>query len=138
MRYYNFKSVELVHIGSGPAGIVSIAGANVEYTDDAGRRLQIDLEECARIYRCLTQVHAFPPGDDLDWGSLIDTMPGFAAEPLSVQAVVGLRGAIDEPPWFQFLNRRRTQFEFTDYDHITSALLKPLAAAGHWYSFDAC
>ena len=28
---------------------------------------------------------------------------------------VGLRGAVDDPPWFQFLDRQRTQFEFSDH-----------------------
>ena len=137
MRFFNFKSVELVHIGRAPAGIVAIAGSRVEYTDDNGKGLVVDLAECARVYRCLCDLRAFPPDDDQDWGALIDEVPGFATLELPLQAVVGLRGAIDEPPWFQFLNRRRTQFEFKDYDHIQSALLAPLAAAGNWYSWDA-
>jgi hypothetical protein len=137
MRFFNFNSVELVHIGRVPADIVAIAGSRVAYTDDSGSNRVVDLDECARVYRCLCDLRAFPPGDDLDWGALIDTTPGFSALELPPQAVVGLRGAIDEPPWFQFLNRRRTQFEFKDYDHIQSALLAPLAAAGPWYSWDA-
>jgi hypothetical protein len=137
MRFYDFKAVELVHIGSGPADIVAIAGPRVEYTDDNGKSLVVDLAECARVYRCLCDRRAFPPDEALDWGALIDEVPGFATLELPLQAVVGLRGAIDEPPWFQFLNRRRTQFEFRDYDHIQSALLTPLAAAGNWYSWDA-
>jgi len=63
-------------------------------------------------------------------------VPGFAALPIPIQRVVGLRGAIDEPPWFQFLNRRRTQFEFKDYEHIQSALLQPLARSD-WRTWDA-
>jgi hypothetical protein len=136
-RFYNFKSVELVHIGRGPADIVAIAGGGVEYIDDNGRGLVVDLTECARIYRCLRDAYVFPPAEDLDWPALIDEVPGFATLELPLQAVVGLRGAVDQPPWFQFLNRRRTQFEFKDYDHIQSALLKPLAIAGRWYSWDA-
>jgi hypothetical protein len=137
MRFFNFKSVELVHIGHAPADIIAIAGSRVEYTDDNGNGLVVDLEECARVYRCLRDLRAFPPDEALDWSTLIDEVPGFATLELPVQAVVGLRGAVDEPPWFQFLNRRRTQFEFRDYDHIQSALLEPLAPAGNWYSWDA-
>jgi hypothetical protein len=137
MRFFNFKSVELVHIGRAPADIVAIAGSRVEYTDDGGKSSVVDLAECARVYQCLQERGAFPPEEDLDWGALIDRVPGFSALELPLQAVVGLRGAIDEPPWFQFLNRRRTQFEFKDYDHIQNALLAPLAAAGNWYSWDA-
>ena len=137
MRFYNFKNVELVHIGSGPAKISSIPRDAVVYEDDHGRKLTVDLAECARIYSCLKEVGAFPPDDNLDWGELVDRVPDFAKVELPFQAVVGLRGAVDDPPWFQFLNRRRTQFEFKDYDHIQSALLKPLAAAGPWYTWDA-
>jgi hypothetical protein len=42
----------------------------------------------------------------------------------------------DAPPWFQFLDRHRTQFEFTDYDHIRRVLLDPLSRTP-WHSFDA-
>ena len=136
-RFYDFKAVELVHIGREPAEIVAITGARVEYIDDNGMGLVVDLEECARVYRCLRDRRAFPPRDDQDWGALIDEVPGFATLEPPLQAVVGLRGAIDEPPWFQFLNRRRTQFEFSDSDHIRSTLLEPLARAGNWYSWDA-
>ena len=137
MRFFNFNSVELVHIGSGPADIVAIAGSGVAYTDDRGNRLVVDLAECARVYRCLREAGAFPPAADLDWGALIDTVPDFAGLELPPEAIVGLRGAVDDPPWFQFLNRRRTQFEFKDTDHIEGALLQPLAAAGAWHSWDA-
>jgi hypothetical protein len=136
MRYFNFKAIELVHVGTPPAGIILLEKPRLEYTDDEGRRLDIDLEECARIYGCLTQMAAFPPDESTNWGELIDSVPGFATLPLPFQRVVGLRGAIDEPPWFQFLNRRRTQFEFKDYEHIQSALLQPLARSG-WLTWDA-
>jgi hypothetical protein len=136
MRYFDFKGVELVHMSIPPAGIVSIAGSRVEYADDLGRSMHVDLEECARIYGCLVQVGGFPPGETTNWGALVDTVPDFATLPLPLQRVVGMRGAIDEPPWFQFLNRHRTQFEFENYDHIQSALLEPLARNG-WRSWDA-
>jgi hypothetical protein len=38
---------------------------------------------------------------------------------------------------FQFLNRRRTQFEFKDYEHIQRSLLAPLASTGIWRTWDA-
>jgi len=136
MRYFNFKAIELVHVGTAPASINSIAKLRIEYTDDLGRHLDVDLEECARIYGCLSKAGAFPPDDAADWGAIVDSVPGFAALPIPIQRVVGLRGAIDEPPWFQFLNRRRTQFEFKDYEHIQSALLQPLARSD-WRTWDA-
>jgi hypothetical protein len=136
MRYFNFTATELVHIGTAPASISSITKSRIEYTDDLGRHLNVDLEECARIYGCLNKAGAFPPYDAMDWGALGDLVPDFATSPLPIQRVVGLRGAIDEPPWFQFLNRRRTQFEFRDYEHIQSTLLRPRAKSG-WLTWDA-
>jgi hypothetical protein len=137
MRFYNFQSVELVHIGAGLAEITEIAKSSVAYTDDIGRRSIVDLEECARTYAGLRRLDAFPPGDTTNWSDLVESIPDFATLPLSRPYVVGLRAAVDEPPWFQFLDRRRTQFEFKDYDHIQNALLTPLARAGTWQSWDA-
>src|SRR5258708_14720042 len=136
LRFFNFKSVELVHIGSGRADIVVIEKSSVTFTDDIGRHLAIDLGECARIHNCLREIGAFPPGEDLDWGAIIDKIPGFSALPLPEQGVVGLRAAVDDRPWFQFLDRRRTQFEFTDYEHIQGTLLQPMGA-GSWGGADA-
>ena len=135
-RFYNFKRIQLVHIGVGSAAINLVAGSTVSFTDDQGDKYTISLDECARICRLLKEAGGFPPDGDDDWGVLA-TVHDFATLELLPQPVVGLRGAIDRPPWFQFLDRRRTQFEFKDYDHIQSALLEPLAAAGNWYSWDA-
>jgi hypothetical protein len=136
-RFYNFKGVRLVRIDVGPAAIHGIADSTVSFTDDHGDRSAISLVECARIYRLLREAHAFPPGDDDDWGILAKLASDFASLELPLQPVVGLRAVIDNPPWFQFLDQRRTQFEFRNYDHIHDALLKPLSAAGNWYSWDA-
>ena len=139
MRFYNFKSVELVHIDVGSAMITGITRETLAYKSDRNESLTVDLEECARIYQCLRQIEAFPPRDEMDWGTLIDAVPDFSTQPIGWGAVVGLRGAADDPPWFQFLNRRRTQFEFRDYDHIQSVLLEPLFAAGRWHTYpDLC
>ena len=135
-RYYEFKSVTLVHIDIGPARIGPIDGSTLPFTDDAGAPRTIDLAECARVYRGLNRVGAFPPREDFDWAALIESYPGFSELPLGAQPVVGLRGAVDEPPWFQFLDRQRTQFEFTDEGHIRRTLLDPLSRTP-WYTWDA-
>ena len=136
MRFYHFSSVELVRIGTGRALIKEITRQQVSYTDEAGRAMHVDLEECARIYHCLQEIGQFPPGDDTDWARLADTFPNFSAIDVSLARCVGLRAVLDEPPWFQFLNRRRTQFEFTDYEHIQAELRVPLGHVG-WSSWDA-
>lgn len=134
-RFYNFKPVELVHIGAAPARIVQIAGPVLDYIDDAGASLSIDLQECARIYGALESAGLFPPRDEMDWASFADANPGFSTGDARWDCV-GVRGALDEPPWFQFLNRRRTQFEFKDYDAFQQELRRPLGRAG-WNSWDA-
>ena len=136
MRFYHFSSVELVRIGTGRALIKEITRQQVSYTDEAGRAMHVDLEECARIYHCLQETGQFPPGDDTDWTRLADTFPNFSAIDVSFARCVGLRAVLDEPPWFQFLNRRRTQFEFPDYEHIQTELRVPLGHVG-WSSWDA-
>jgi hypothetical protein len=136
-RFYNFKSVELVRIGTGPARIVQVAGSTVQYTNASGAGLSVDLEECAQIYQLLNDAGLFPPDDKLDWATLADAIPGFSTLYPSQSRCVGLRGALDTPPWFQFLNRRRTQFEFKDYDAFQRELRRPLGQAG-WNSWDAC
>ena len=116
--------------------IKDITRQQVSYSDEAGRDMYVDLEECARIYHCLQETGQFPPGDDTDWARLADAFPNFAAIDVSRARCVGLRAVLDEPPWFQFLNRRRTQFEFTDYEHIQAQLRVPLGHVG-WSSWDA-
>ena len=54
MRFFEFKSVELVHIGVGSANISSIAEGTLFYANDHGKKLAIDLVECARIHECLS------------------------------------------------------------------------------------
>ena len=67
MRFYNFQYVELVHIGTGRAAITAMEKSSVAYTDDIGRHLTVDLEECARTYAGLRRldVHGQPQGADV-------------------------------------------------------------------------
>jgi hypothetical protein len=136
MRYYHFSSVELVRIGKGRALIKNITRQQVSYTDEAGHDSYVDLEECARIYHCLQEAGQFPPSDDTNGAGLAEICPNFSAIDVSRGGVVGLRAVLDNPPWFQFLNRRRTQFEFNDYEHIQAELRVPLGRVG-WSSWDA-
>jgi hypothetical protein len=73
----------------------------------------------------------FPPSDDVDWAAVGD----HNSEPSAAgTGCVGLRGALDKPAWFQFLNQRRTQFEFTDGSALYAELLAPMGRM----TFDAC
>ena len=51
--------------------------------------------------------------------------------------VVGLRRALDTPPWFQFFGPKPTRLEFISYESLYRELLIPLGRAG-WTSLDGC
>jgi hypothetical protein len=134
-RFYNFSGVDLVCIGSGSARIVDVTHAALRYVDRNGAEMTIDLVECARIHRVLTDAAMFPPAAGTDWAKLATERTDFPT--LAVpHGCVGLRAVIDDPPWFQFLDRRRTQFEFKDGDVMRTELLRPLGQAG-WGTWDA-
>jgi len=133
-RFFNFKSVECVRIGTGPARITQVTDQKVEYIDEGGRELFVDLQECERIFGALEIAGLFPPSDDMDWASVADGISSSSEQTVPAGRCVGLRGALDDPPWFQFLNLRRTQFEFKDRDALDAELLIPMGRM----TFDAC
>ena len=130
-RFFTFNEVELVRIGQGHARILAVTHDRCDYSDEAGSLFYVDFEECARVWVCLD---GSIPDPDYDWSTLAVSDPNFYAVDVSGLRTVGLRGAADDPPWFQFFNRRRTQFEFKDYDHIYSELLTPMTrvACNSW------
>ena len=135
-RFFNFKLVELVRMGTGSARIVEITRQRLRYIDDRGADAFVDLEDCARIYLTLESAGLFPPNDETDWTALAVANLQFSNLDVSLSGCVGLRGALDSPPWFQFLDRRRTQFEFKDGEALRAQLRHPLAAVG-WQTWDA-
>jgi hypothetical protein len=133
-RLYNFEHVDRVRMGTGFARITSVTPQRVEYTDEAGSAWFVDLDECARIGSCLEHAGLFPPSDDLDWAAVATVGSRGSESAATSSGCVGLRGALDEPAWFQFLDQRRTQFEFTDGRALYAELLTPMARM----TFDAC
>lgn len=133
-RFYDFKRVDRIRMGNRLARITSVTAQRVEYTDEAGRAWFIDLDECARIGSCLEHAGLFPPSDDLDWAAVATDESRCAESSAATSGCVGLRGALDEPAWFQFLDQRRTQFEFTDGRALYAELLNPMGRM----TFDAC
>src|ERR1700687_2530393 len=77
-RYYNFKLVELVRIGTGSARIVEVTRQRLRYIDDYGVESSVDLEDCARIYLTLQNAGQFPPSDETDWTSVAAGNPKFS------------------------------------------------------------
>jgi len=119
------KSLEVIRIETGSSRIISITQQRIEYLGLAGEPCTIDLEECARNY--------------MRWHS--DHSDEFVAlsGPAEVDAwnarCVGTRDLCDSPPWVQFMNERRTRFEFDSYEAIYRELLTPLSRYG-WQTFD--
>ncbi len=48
---------------------------------------------------------------------------------------VGLRGALDDPPWAEFMTEPRIRFQFVSYQALYQELLNPLGESG-WHTFD--
>jgi hypothetical protein len=134
-EFYNFAPRELVRIGTGPARILQVAQQAVTYVDGSAIERSVDLQECARTYLALYRSGNFPPTDDADWTAIAAAHPVSGSEPLPY-GCVGLRAVVDDPLWFQFLDHRRTQFEFADADAIRNELVTPLARLG-WQTWDA-
>lgn len=115
---------EIVRIGMARAGVTSVSQRRVEYLDEAGQERFIDLEQCARNWVRYYHEHE----QDFVWVDSAESAATWNSR------CVGQRGALDDPPWVEFMNERRTRFEFASCEAI-SALLGPLSKAG-WHTFD--
>ena len=120
------QSVEVIRISAGDTRIVSVSPRQIEYIALTGERCTIDLEESARNWenRYRNDSDEFVPITDSqaevdDWNA----------------RCVGTRGALDDPPWVEFMNARRTRFEFDSYEAIYRELLGPISRYG-WHTFD--
>ena len=122
------KAAPEVHrIGSSNARIVSVTHQHIQHTDAAGRRLFVDLPECATCWMRWCQDHRqefFPLG---------------GASQAEIDAenarTVGLRGGGSPLWWIEFMNERKTRFEFESWEARCRDLQGPLLAAG-WRTFD--
>jgi hypothetical protein len=124
----NHRQRAIVRIGVSGARIVAVTRQRIDYIDMEGQEQSIDLEECARA-----------------WGSWRDDrsreflpQPGATEHAIGTwnARCVGQRGALDNPPWAEFANERKTRFEFQSYEALYEELLKPLKRPG-WHTFDA-
>ena len=110
---------EIVRFGVANSRIKCVTPQRVEYLDEAGQECFVDLEECARNW---VQLHN-KDDDDL----IRMTSQGFFDSFYS--SFVGQRGLLDDPPWVEFMNKRRTRFEFGS-ENEARKLLRPLRAHG--------
>jgi hypothetical protein len=51
--------------------------------------------------------------------------------------IVGLRGGLDDPPWFEFFGPQAVRMEFASEQMVYQQLVIPLARAGYG-SLDGC
>lgn len=123
----NQTAPEIVRIGIASACVTSVTRQRVEYLDEAGQGWFVDLEQCARNWIRYRNDHE----------QELFLLPGASAESAAMwdSRCVGQRGAIDDPPWVEFMNERRTRFEFRTFEEVYAHLLGPLGRAG-WHTFD--
>ncbi len=119
---------EVVRIGVSSARINQITRHRIEYSDEMGNEHTIDLEKCVRNWLRLCD----------DRREDFVAFPGVSDESIAEwnKGCVGQRGALDDPPWVEFVGERRTRFEFKTYDAVYAELLGPLGSVG-WHTFDA-
>jgi hypothetical protein len=111
---------EIVRIGVANARIKRVTPEDrIEYLDEAGQERFVNIKECARNW---VQLH------NKDHDDLIRmTSQGFFDSFYS--SFVGQRGLLDDPPWVEFMNKRRTRFEFGS-ENEARKLLRSLRAHG--------
>jgi len=114
-------------IGSSGARIVRVTEKRVEYIDAAGRGQFVDVEECARNWVRWCHNHRQ------------DFLPLGGASQAEIEEenarTVGLRGGSYPLWWAEFMNQRKTRFEFGTSEDRWGKLQGPLMVAG-WRTFD--
>jgi hypothetical protein len=120
---------EIVRIGVAKARIKCVTPQRVEYLDEAGLECFVDLEECSR--NCI-QSDDESEGDFALFTS--EDREGAAAWSSRRIRYVGLRGMLDDPPWIEFTNKRRTRFEFGSSNEAVGLKLQLMQA--RWRTLD--
>ncbi len=116
---------EIVRLSIGRACIVDVTRERLEYRNEAGQLLHIDLETCV-----------------VNWAQHVQRTPGFVKipperiyPPARKWHCVGERDTSATPPWARFANERRTRFEFAIGRDFHGLLAFPLMKVG-LYLFD--
>jgi hypothetical protein len=110
---------EIVRIGVADARIKCVTPRRVEYLDEAGQECFVDLEECAR-----------------NWPQLnLDMLTSEDRAPARRYRYVAMRGLLEEPPWIEFKNERRTRLEFVSSNEALGLKLQLIKA--RWRTLDA-
>lgn len=111
----NRLAPEIVRIGVTNAHIKCVTPQRVDYLDEAGQECFVDLKECAR--NRVQHVESWRE----DGARKAD------------YRVVAKSGFLDDSPWIEFMNNRRTRFEFGSLEGAQA--LKSLLAKARWRVF---
>jgi hypothetical protein len=95
---------EIVWVGAANALIKSVTRQRLEYFDDTRQECFVDLDECAKYWQLQNEDE-----DDFDPLTSEDSSTTCSSRRIRY---VGKRGMLDDPPWIEFTNKRRTRFEF--------------------------
>lgn len=106
---------EIVRIGVANARIKSVTSQRVKYLNDAGLECFVDLKECARNRVQHVELWREDGARKGDY------------------RVVAKSGFLDDSPWIEFMNNRRTGFEFGSLEGAQA--LKSLLAKARWRVF---
>jgi hypothetical protein len=98
---------EIIRIDVGNARIKSVTRQRVEYLDEAGQKCFVDLEGCNGNYVKLVRATRY----------------------------VADRWFLEDPPWIEFRNKRRTGFEFGSSNEALGVKLQLMKV--RWLTFDA-
>ena len=120
---------ETIRIGVSGARIVAVTRKRIDYIDMAGKEQFIDLEESAKGFGLWYASQEFLSFGDASEGSFEESIAAWNAN------CVGKRGALEDPPWAEFMNARNTRFEFATEGALYGYLLVPLEQVG-WDTFD--
>lgn len=118
---------EVVRVGASGARILSVTKERVGYIDMAGQEQSIDLKECAGNW---TRWHDNHRQD-------FHAVPGASQADVDAENArcVGQRGGSHPLWWAEFMNERKTRFEFGSWEALWQELYGPLMVAG-WSTFD--
>ena len=115
---------EVVRIGIASARIMRVTHERVEYVNEDGQELFIDLEQCADEWdRHMARVE--------QRSGVLPTESSAERE----WRCVGDRDTSAKPPWARFMNERKTRFEFRTGAAFHELLHRPLMQ-NRWYMFD--
>jgi hypothetical protein len=120
------RAGEVIRVGSSRARIVRVTLERIEYLDMAGQDQVIDLKECARNWVQWSKGHD---------GDLVPVSGASQEEVDNWNArCLGQRGGTYYQ-WVEFMNERKTRFEFETWEARLKELQGPLMVAG-WNTFD--